>query len=55
LGCNCKKKNQVSPTQHPAKIVLTENDGNRSPEPIQTPKQNADDIIKKLNEILSNK
>ena len=54
MGCNCKKKVQVTPAQQPAKIVLTENGGNNTPEPpIQVPKQDATEIVKKLNDILS--
>lgn len=53
MSCGCKKKVQIAPAQQPAKIVLTENGDHKPPEPIQPPKQNATEIVKKLNEILS--
>lgn len=46
MGCGCKKRKKIQPTQEPAKVVLKET--------VSTPQQNdVEKIVSKLNEILT--
>jgi hypothetical protein len=54
LSCGCKKKNQVPPpAQVLAKIVLKESIPPMPPQPIQTPQQQVENIVEKLNTIFT--
>lgn len=56
MPCGCKKRNQVppQPAQQPAKIVLKESESlPKVPQSIQTPEQQTDKIVEKLNTILT--